>query len=213
MPREVQLHYKEERMPSPWWLVLSPIIIAVNLYLLLTLSRWFEVIAVLEILVATLLALIAALHLTTKKAPTLLQIMLWGSLASMCLLYQVKPLVLDLRIEQIGTDRLLTDARSLAEGLGISGSMRPEILAGESLLIPPSLRALRPESVRVEAGAVCLLLDVGVSSEEAIVISTDPKIVPGRAEYNRETKYRREFGENISQRLIAPGIWWHSSSS
>ena len=185
---------QEQTHHAPWIISLSLSILICNLYLTLSLSPWFDFVAFTEKFLAILLVLVALGQLARRRGPTSIHILLWVSLASVWLLSPLRPLVLSNRIEQIGTERLLVDARTLAEFIGHSEGEKPEVLDGENLLVPASLKALRPKMVRVEQKSVHLLMFVGVSSEEAIVISTDPEIAPGAVNYEKETQSWREFG-------------------
>lgn len=187
--------------------VLITLLLAVNLYLTFSLSRWVCVAFPLETFAAVCQLLVALGYaVRDRKGPTLLQVVLWMCLVMPWFLGPLKARVLDSRIESVGTEALLEDARWLGDFIG--DDHKPMEMDGENLMVPPALQALSPETVRVEDGAIVVLLWAGVADEEAVVISTDKSIVPGPLFRTRETKCCREGSKDVCSRAIAPGISW-----
>ena len=187
--------------------VLIVLLLAVNLCLTISLSRWVCVAFPLETFVAACQLLVALGYaVRDRKGPSALQLALWLCLVMPWFLGPLKARVLDSRIESIGTGHLLEEARWLGDFIG--DDQKPMEMDGENLKVPPSIQALSPETVRVEDWAIVVILWAGVADEEAVVISTDKSIVPGPLFRTRETKCCREGSKDVCSRAIAPGISW-----
>lgn len=191
--------------------VLIVLLIAVNLYLTISLSRWVCVAFPLETFAAACQLLVALGYaVRDRKGPSLLQVVLWMCLVMPWFLGPLKARVLDSRIESVGTEALLEDARWLGDFIG--DDHKPMEMDGENLMVPPALQALSPESVRVLDGEVIVDLWSGFGADEAIFISTDKSIVPGPL-YPTEPVERHTSGAvDTYFREVAPGISWSSWS-
>lgn len=200
-----------ERRPL-WLLVVSLLLLAGNLYLLLSLSRWWNTVMLMETVLAAGLFAVGLARVFRGRKVTLLHLLLWTSLVAVWLTYPLRSRVFDARVERIGTERLLVDARGLAGEVGVS-EMKAEELDPENLLVPQSFRDLKPELVLVRSGYVELVYDCGVSSIEAVVIDTDPEIVPGPVVYQPSASSKEPGWDYYSRRRIAPGIHWYSAGT
>lgn len=200
------------RLGPLWLLLMSLVLITGNLVLFFSLSLWWGTAVLIEALLAVAVFAILLARLCQGRRPTPLHLLLWASLASVWLLNPLRSDVFDSRVERVGTQRLLVDARALAEEVGTS-QMKPEELDPQNLLVPQSLRDLRPELVLVRLGYVELVYDRGVSSIEAVVIDTDPSIVPGPVFHQPAVPSQVPGWDFYSSRRIAPGIHWYSAGT
>lgn len=200
------------RLGPLWLLFVSLLLLAVNLFLLLSLSlSWGTAMLVETSLAAALFAFGLARMLQGRK-PTPLHLLLWTSLVAVWLMNPLRSQVFDAKVERVGTERLLLDARALAGEVGRS-LMQAEELDPENLLVPQSMRDLEPELVLVRLGYVELVYDRGFSSIEAVVIDTDPKIVPGPVTHQPAATSQEPGWDWYSSRSIAPGIHWYSAGT
>lgn len=190
---------------SPLCLLLCLGIVAWNLYLTFTLSRWCELFYFGEFCLALLLVPVAFLGLLKKRGPTLMELLLWGCLASVILIKPLQMGVIERRISKVGTENILRDARQLS-AFATTSEKRPERFDPENLLITESLRALNPERVEATPHSVRLVLFTGLASEESIVIDTDPRIVAGPVRSDQPWRDWREEHWLVLQRPLAPGI-------
>ena len=190
---------------SPWCLVLCLAIVAGNLYLTFGLSRWRELFYFGETMLALLLVLVALIGLVKKRGPTLTELLLWCSLASVLPISSLQNGVIERRISEVGTETILRDARQLS-AFATTSEKQPERFDPDNLLITDSLRALNPDRVEATAHNVRVVLTTGFGSEESIVIDTDPRIVAGPVQSKQPWRSWREDHWSVLQRPLAPGI-------
>ncbi len=203
----------ERIRPGPLWLLLlSLLLFADNLYLFLSFSRWWSTVILMEAVLAAALFAVGSARVFRGRKLTPLHLMLWASLAVVWVMNPLRSQVLDARVERVGTERLLLDARGLAGDVGMS-TFKAEELDPENLLVPQSFRDLKPELVLVRRGYVELVYDRGVSSIEAVVIDTDSGIVPGPVLHESAVPSQEPGWDSYSSRRIAPGIRWYAAGT
>lgn len=183
-------------------------LVALDVALLLALNPLLESLVLAQLFLALGYVGFGLLRLAGGKGPTALQLLVALSLIGGLPLSNLRPRVILHRIEAIGTTSLLEDARYLSAQLSFPDRHREENLDGENLLIPQSLRELKPVSVVVREDAVLLTIWSGLSSRDTLVLLTDPTIEPGPVNRSAPTRTWRTGGDIHSERWIAPGLRW-----
>lgn len=198
--------YRGGRDPvSGWWLALPVTILALNLYLLLSLSPWLTYVYLLEEMAAVAMVFVAVTRATrSRRGPTLLQILIWLSLFSTSGLQKMQPWALDYRVSRLGAERLLEDAVRLRAEIGsekLTAALKPS-----SPKVPPSLRALNPRRIVISPEEVRLVLRSDFVLEESLVFLL--VMAPAPMASPQDVLTKTENGQTFQERKLAQGIRW-----
>lgn len=188
-------------------------LLVLDAVLLFTLNPWLMLLVFGQFSLAFFMTIVGVVRLSMRKGPTIIQLVVWLCLFAGIPFGILRERVLCHRIETIGTAQLLQDARALAAELHIADEPREETLDGENLLVPKSMRALNPFSVKVRKDAVLLTTSINLGSQETLVLMTDPTSTPGPLNPSQTSRSWRKGGDVYSERWLAPGIrldFWRS---